>query len=90
MKKCKLPTREECFELIRQHAVPGHIVSHSIATAKLAVFLAERLKEKGIAVDVDLVERACLLHDVVRMCDFKKLDCSSLAEPVEQESKAKF
>ncbi len=88
MKKCRLPTREECFELIRQYAVPEHIVKHSVATAKLAVFLAERLKEKGIAVDVDLVERACLLHDIVRMCDFKKLDCGGLAESVEQESKA--
>jgi uncharacterized protein len=90
MKKCKLPTREECFELIRRHAVPGHIVKHSVATAKLAVFLAERLKEKGIAVDVDLVERACLLHDVARMCDFKKPDSISLAEPIEQGSKAKW
>jgi uncharacterized protein len=87
MKKCKLPSREECFELIRQYAVPEHIVKHSMATAKLAVYLAERLKEKGIAVDADLVERACLLHDVARMCDFEKLDCGGLAEPVEQESK---
>jgi uncharacterized protein len=88
MKKCRLPTHNECFELIRQLAVPEHIVRHSVATAKLAVFLAEKLKEKGIAVDVDLVERACLLHDVVRMCDFKKLDCGGLAKSAEQESKA--
>jgi uncharacterized protein len=88
MKKCKLPSHEECFELIRQYAVPEHIVKHSIEAAKLAVFLAERLKEKGIAVNVDLVERACLLHDAVRMCDFKTLDCGGLAEPAEQESKA--
>jgi len=88
MKKCRLPTHNECFELIRQLAVPEHIVRHSVATAKLAVYLAERLKERGIAVDVDLVERACLLHDVVRMCDFKKSDSGGLAEPIEQESKA--
>ena len=55
--------------MLKEHGVPSHIVKHSIAVAKVAVFLAERLKEKGIAVDVNLVERACLLHDIFRICE---------------------
>jgi HD superfamily phosphodiesterase len=49
--------------------VPLHIRKHSLAVAKLGVFLAKKLKEKGISVDVDLVDRACLLHDLLRICD---------------------
>jgi uncharacterized protein len=90
MKKYNLPTRKECLAIIEAHHVPSHIVKHSLAAAKLAVFLAQRLKEKGIAVDVNLVDRACLLHDIVRICDFKELDYSRFEQAVTAEDKAKW
>jgi len=58
--------------MLKEHRVPSHIVRHSLTVAKLAVFLAERLKENGIAVDVNLVDRACLLHDIFRICELEK------------------
>lgn len=94
MKKCKLPTRKQCLDLLEQHCVPEHIVKHSIVAAKLAVFLAEKLKEKGISVDVELIDRACLLHDVARPCDFRGSDCSQQAVTEDrakwQQLKAKY
>jgi len=69
MKKSNLPTRKQCFGLLKKFGTPSHIIEHSLAAAKLAVFLAERLNEKGILVDVQLVDRACLLHDILRVCD---------------------
>jgi uncharacterized protein len=90
MKKCNLPTRKECFRLIKEYHVPLHILRHSLAVAKLAVFLAERLKEKGAEVDVEHVDRACLLHDIARVCDFKKLDYSKFEQTVTEEDKAKW
>jgi len=90
MKKSNLPTRKECQAIIEEHHVPPHIVKHSLAAAKLAVFLAQRLTEKGIAVDVNLVDRACLLHDIVRICDFKELDYSRFEQTVTAEDKAKW
>jgi len=90
MKKYNLPTRKECQAIIEEHHVPPHIVKHSMAVAKLAVFLAQRLTEKGITVDVNLVDRACLLHDIVRICDFKELDYSRFEQPVTAEDKAKW
>jgi putative nucleotidyltransferase with HDIG domain len=60
--------------MLKEHRVPSHIVAHSLAVAKLAVFLAERLKEKGVPVDVALVDRACLLHDIFRICELKKTE----------------
>ena len=46
MKKSSLPTHKECLAIIEEHHVPPHIAKHSLAVAKLAVFLAQRLNEK--------------------------------------------
>lgn len=90
MKKHNLPTRKECFDLIKEYHVPVHILSHSLAVAKLAAFLAERLKEKAVSVDAELVDRACLLHDIVRVCDFKGLNYGRFEQTVTEQDKAKW
>jgi len=90
MKKCNLPTRKECFDIIKEYHVPLHILNHSLAVAKLAGFLAERLREKAVAVDVNLVDRACLLHDTARVCDFERLDYSRFKQTVTEQDKAKW
>ena len=90
MKELELPTRAECFELIKQHHVPSNIVKHCLAVSKLAVFLAQKLKDKGLRVNVKLVDRACLLHDIVRSCDFKELDYSRFEETISEEDKSKW
>lgn len=90
MKNYSLPTRKECFELIRQYHVPLHILEHSLAVAGLAGFLAQKLNDKGINVDVDLVDRACLLHDIVRVCDFEDLDYDRFRQTITEEDKTKW
>ena len=90
MKKYNLPTHKECQAIIEAHHVPPHIVKHSLAVAKLAVFLAQKLEEKGITIDVNLVDKACLLHDIARICDFKELDYSRFEQPVTAEDKTKW
>jgi putative nucleotidyltransferase with HDIG domain len=76
--------------MMKDYHVPAHILKHSLAVAKLGVFLAERLKEKGTAVDVDLVERACLLHDIVRVCDFREIDYGNFEQTVSEQDEAKW
>jgi len=90
MNELDLPTRAECFELIKQYHVPSNIVKHCLAVSRLAVFLAQKLKEKGLQVDVEHVDRACLLHDIVRICDFKELDYSRFEKTVSEEDKSKW
>jgi uncharacterized protein len=87
MKNYSLPTRNQCFDIIKKYHVPPNIVKHSLATAKLAVFLAKKLKEKDIAVDVELVERACLLHDVARICEVKESDYNNIGMTVTEQEK---
>jgi len=90
MKNCNLPTHQQSLEIMKQYHVPSHIQKHGRAVAKLAVFLAERLKEKGIPVDVDLVDKACLLHDIARVCDFDKPDYSRFEQTVTEKDKLKW
>ena len=90
MRNYALPNRDECLALIAECHVPAHIVRHSEATARLGVFLAERLNENGATVDVALVERACLLHDLFRVCDFPLEDFSWFEQPVSEEDKEKW
>ena len=90
MKKLNLPTQAECFEIIKQYHVPSHIVKHCQAVSRLGVFLAQKLKEKGIQVNIEQVERACLLHDIARICDIKEPDYGSLTRNVSEKDKAKW
>ncbi|MHC4206874.1 MAG: HD domain-containing protein [Planctomycetota bacterium] len=90
MKDCSLPTRKECLALLAEYHVPPHIVSHSKAVAKLAVFLAQRLNENGAAINVTHLEGACLLHDLLRVHDFKETDYNRFEQALPEEEKAKW
>ena len=81
MRNCRLPSRDQCYALIEECRVPTHIVGHSEAAARLGVFLAERLNDAGQTVDVELVDRACLLHDLFRVCEFPLKDFSAFEPP---------
>lgn len=85
-----LPSREECIDLLKECHVPLHIIKHSKAVAKLGVFLAQRVAEQDWPVNVDLVERACLLHDIFRVCEFPLEDFSRFEQKVTEEDKAKW
>jgi len=90
MKDCSLPTRKECLALLAEYHVPPHIVSHSNAVAKLAVFLAQRLNENSAVIDIELLERACLLHDMMRVFDFPEPDYKRFEQTLPEEEKAKW
>lgn len=60
------PTREECYQLFRKYCTPENVVHHCETVNHVAVFLASKLKAKGIAIDVEIVDKASLLHDIAR------------------------
>jgi len=90
MRSQLLPSPEECLDLLQECHVPVHIVKHSKAVARLGVFLAKRIAEQDIPVNVDLVECACLLHDIFRVCEFALEDFSRFDQKVTQEDKDKW
>lgn len=85
-----MPSHEECLSMIRDCHVPVHIVRHAETVARLGVFLARKLTEQGIEIDVELVERACLLHDLFRVCDFPLEDFSWFEQPVTEDDKSRW
>ncbi len=54
----KVPSEEECMELLKQYNVPENIVEHSIRVKEVALKIARALKEKGVNVDERLVVAA--------------------------------
>ena len=62
----KLPSREQALQLLRENQCSPKVIKHCKAVAKLAVETAEACKEKGLKVDLELVEIGALLHDIGR------------------------
>ena len=90
MQNCKTPTIEQCYELLKQCHTPEHIVRHCEATADLAVELAKKISRNGIKVNIDFVHRACLLHDIMRVCDFSKPIDDIFDEPITEKDIEKW
>ena len=65
-RRIPVPTEEECLALIRETGMMKHIVSHSRQVCRVALFLAASLQGQGLAVDMDLVRTAALLHDITK------------------------
>ncbi len=85
-----LPTKEECEELFEKYHVPKHIRRHCRKVNRLAVFLAEKLKEKGVDIDTALTDRLSLLHDLWKVITIKEEDLNYekfKEEPAEKEKK---
>ncbi|MGE5575418.1 MAG: HDIG domain-containing metalloprotein [Ignavibacteria bacterium] len=61
-----LPNRGQAIELLRENHCSSQVISHCVAVADLALETANRLLEKGLKVDVELVEAGALLHDLGR------------------------
>ncbi|MBI2598383.1 MAG: HDIG domain-containing protein, partial [Candidatus Diapherotrites archaeon] len=59
-----LPSREECIGWLKELKMPANIFEHVMQVNRIAVFLAKKMRQKGIAVDVVLVDRASLVHDI--------------------------
>ena len=60
------PDRETCLKLMEKYRTPTLAKAHCIAVARLALKIASELANKGINIDVNLVESAAMLHDMVR------------------------
>lgn len=64
-----IPSKKTCMELLDSYGTPDHVVKHCIAVTETAVKIAEALKEKGIILNLDLLEASALLHDIARVED---------------------
>lgn len=81
-------TKHQCIELLEQFHTPRHIVKHCLAVQKVALYLADKLIAKGITVNREVIEKAALVHDMVKVIDFKELKQDNYFEqPVSEDDK---
>jgi uncharacterized protein len=63
----KVPSSDQCYNLLKKYAVPDHIIRHSEVVSRVAVFLTVRLNRSGENLHIDAVKAAALLHDITKM-----------------------
>lgn len=78
-------TDHEISNLIQEFHVPLHVRGHCEVVANFAIELAEKLIASGEKINLELLRSAALLHDLVRVVDFKKFDPAKFPDPVTQE-----
>jgi putative nucleotidyltransferase with HDIG domain len=61
----RIPSREECNELMVRHSMRPNIVEHSIQVMNVSLAITDNLKN-GVAVNRGLVIAAALLHDITK------------------------
>jgi len=62
----QLPSRKQALLLLKENGCSSKVVNHCLAVAKLAEETAKTLREKGLSVNVELVDIGALLHDIGR------------------------
>jgi len=62
----KLPSKEQALRLLLQSGCLKNVIRHCESVAQLALEIAKVCKEKGLDVDLELVEIGALLHDIGR------------------------
>jgi len=61
----RIPTIDECYELMKCHVMLPNIVAHSEQVARVATAILDQLKD-GTGISRKAVITACLLHDITK------------------------
>ena len=62
----ELPSREQAIGILRKNKCSPEVIGHCEAVAEVALDIASQLQEKGIKINLQLVEAGALLHDIGR------------------------
>ena len=62
----RLPSREQAIELLQKNGCPQKVINHCEIVATIALDIAQKLQNKGLKIDLTLVETGALLHDIGR------------------------
>ena len=69
MNNIKIPSRDECLDILTKNKTPSNVIEHCKAVCRLSEEVADNLIADGIKVNKKLVIAAALLHDVERVKD---------------------
>jgi hypothetical protein len=63
----KIPTEQQCFEILKEYGTPEHVIAHCTGVCSVAVALGEQLNRVGYSIDIPLLRASALLHDIARV-----------------------
>ena len=66
----KIPSREECDELMAEYSMLPNIIVHSQQVMRVSLVITDNLKN-GVSINRDLVMAAALLHDITKTRSLK-------------------
>jgi len=69
-----LPTEQQALDYFKQYKVPSNIFEHCLNVRKVAVFLAKKVKEAGVDINLELVDRLALMHDLFKVVAIKSVE----------------
>lgn len=78
-------TERELQNLLKKYRVPFHIVLHMKKVAAVGVFIAQKIKAHGEEIDVKSVRQGALLHDIMKLSDFKDIKMEYFRETPTQD-----
>lgn len=64
-------TNHDVVQLIEEFRPPLHVRRHCATVANFALTLGKKLILKGEKINLELLRHAALLHDLLRVCDFR-------------------
>jgi putative nucleotidyltransferase with HDIG domain len=67
----EIPSRKQCFEIIREMGMMDHIVDHSIMVGNVTLCLCRQIKPTTPSLNVELATAAALLHDITKTRSFE-------------------
>ena len=67
----KIPTVNQCYQMMSEMQMMDHIVVHSLQVCRVATFLTEHLNQQNYGLNFDLIQSAALLHDITKTRSFK-------------------
>lgn len=78
-------TEEQLQKLIVQYRVPVHVQKHMKKVAAVALYLGQKIRQAGEVVDLITLRQAALLHDILKICDFKSMNFDRFEQNVTAE-----
>ncbi len=69
-----IPSPAQIIALYEEFHTPKHVRMHCGMVEYAALLLGKRFIEKGITVNLELLKAAALLHDFVRIVDFREFE----------------
>ena len=67
----KIPTKDQCYQMMGEMKMMDHIVVHSLQVCRVATFLTEHLSQQRYGLNFDLIQSAALLHDITKTRSFE-------------------